>query len=111
MIIKSVFPDARIEEHTAVHAGGTKLIDIVIPGISTVVEIKYVRDRRHAKEVANELKVDFESYHIHPHCKRLIAYVWDPHKHLSDRSNFTNDLRGLRAKGASQFEVDVMVKS
>lgn len=51
VIIKSVFPDARIEEHTRVHAGGSKRIDIVVPDISTVVEIKYIRSSRHAKKL------------------------------------------------------------
>lgn len=109
-IVKSVFPDSRIEEHTRIHAGGAKIIDIVIPRISTVIEVKYVRNPQHAKEVANELRIDFESYHIHQDCKTLIAYVWDPNGYLVDRSNFINDLRGLRAKGESRFKVEVMVK-
>lgn len=109
-ITKTVFPDARIEEHTRIHASGTKLIDIVIPQISTVIEIKYVRDHQHVKKIADELKIDFESYHVHTHCKNLIAYVWDQHNYLPDRSNFIRDLRGLRAKGNSRFTVDVVVK-
>ncbi len=109
-IIKSVFPDARIEEYTRVHAGSSKRIDIVVPGISTVVEIKYVRDFRHAKKVADELKIDFESYHAHVDCKTLIAYVWDSERDLVDRSNFIKDLRGLRTKGESSFKVEVMIK-
>jgi len=109
-LVKSVFPDARMEEHTRLHAGGAKRIDIVIPAIFTVIEIKYVRNPRHAKQVADELKIDFESYHVHPHCKTLIAYVWDPSNNLKDRSNFIEDQRGLLVKGASRFSVDVMVK-
>ena len=109
-IIKSIFPDAKIEEYTRIHAGGAKRIDIVIPHISTVIEIKYVRSIQHGKKVADELRIDFESYHTHPDCKKLIAYVWDPNQRLIDRANFINDLRGLRVKGASKFSVDVIVK-
>jgi hypothetical protein len=109
-IIKSVFPDARIEEYTRTHAGSAKRIDIVIPRVLTVIEIKYVRNANHAKNIADELRVDFESYHIYPNCKKVIAYVWDPKAYLVDRSNFVNDLRGARVKGSNQFNVDVMVK-
>ena len=109
-IVKCVFPDARPEESTMKHAGGSKRIDIVFPSISTVVEIKYVRDGRHAGQVADELKIDFESYHVHPDCKTLIAYVWDPMRGLSDRYNFIKDLRGLRVKGENRFNVEVVVK-
>ena len=62
------------------------------------------------EKVADELRIDFESYHTHPDCKKLIAYVWDPNQRLIDRANFINDLRGLRVKGASKFSVDVIVK-
>lgn len=109
-LIKSVFPDARVEEFTPLHAGGSKKIDIVVPAIGTVIEAKFVRDAQHAKRVADELKIDFESYHAHPKCARLIAYVWDPARLLVDRANFINDLRGLRVKGDSRFTVDVFVK-
>jgi len=109
-IIKSIFPDAKIEEYTRIHAGGSKRIDIVIPVISTLIEVKYVRSSSHAKKIADELRIDFESYHVHPHCKKLIAYVWDSGRDLVDRPNFINDLRGLRVKGDSQFSVDVIVK-
>jgi len=110
VIIKSIFPDARLEEYTRVHAGSAKRIDIVVPGISTVIEIKFVRDTQHARKVADELRIDFESYHVHPDCSKLVAYVWDANHLLLDRSNFIKDLRGLRIKGESKFSVEVMVK-
>lgn len=110
VIVKSIFPDARVEEYTRVHAGSSKRIDIVVPRISTVVETKFVRNAQHAKKVGDELRIDFESYHIHPNCNKLIAFVWDPASLLADRSNFINDLRGLRSKGGSTFTVEVMVK-
>ena len=109
-MVKSIFPDARLEEHTRIHAGNAKRIDIVIPGISTVIEVKFVRNSKHAKRVADELKIDFESYHVHDNCKKLIAYVWDRNRELTDRSNFVNDLRGLRVKGNNRFSVDVIIK-
>lgn len=89
-IIKCVFPDALIEEPARKHAGSAKRIDVVLPSISTVVEIKYVRDPSHSRKVADELKIDFESYHTHPDCKTLIAYVWDPANYLSDRTVTTS---------------------
>jgi len=109
-ILKCVFPDTRMEEYTSKHAGATKRIDIVIPGIQTVIEVKFVRDASHSKTVADELKIDFESYHVHPHCKTLVAFVWDSGNHLPDQYNFVKDLRGLRVKGTSHFNVEVVVK-
>jgi hypothetical protein len=109
-IIKSIFPDARLEEHTRLHAGRSKRIDILVPTIDTLIEVKFVRNSAHSRKVADELRIDFESYHVHPNCRELIAFVWDPKSLLRDRSNFINDLRGLRSKGDSTFAVEVMVK-
>ena len=50
VIIKSIFPDARLEEFARVHAGTSKRIDIVIPTIATLVEVKFVRDKQHSKK-------------------------------------------------------------
>ena len=109
-LIKCVFPDARIEETTRQHAGSSKRVDIAIPAITTLIEVKYIRDRAHARRVADELRVDIESYYVHEHCKKLIAYVWDAEWLITDRQNFIRDLCGLRAKGAHSFEVEVLVK-
>jgi len=109
-IIKTVFPDARVEEYTRKLAGGAKRIDIVIPYISTVIEVKLVRNKKHANGVADELRIDIESYHVHAYCKTLIAYVWDPNHLIEDQENFISDLRGIRIKGDSIFKVQVIIK-
>lgn len=108
-VVKCVFPDAILEDPTVKHAGGTKRIDIVIPTLSIVIEAKFVRDSNHARNVADELKIDIESYHVHPHCKTLFAFVWDEKNHLQDRSNFIKDLRGLRVEDDMRFNVEVVV--
>ncbi len=110
LVVKSVFKDARCEENTRKHASSSKRIDIVIPSVETVLEIKYVRNSAHAARVADELFVDFESYYVHKDCHKLIAYIWDQKRLLPDRYNFINDLRGLRQKGNTRFMVEVMVK-
>jgi REase_DpnII-MboI len=109
-VLRSVFQDARREEWTPQRAGSAKRIDVILPASHVVVEAKYVRNRRHAKEVADELRVDFECYHDHEYCEHLIALVWDPHRHISDPEQFSSDLSGLRQKGDHTFEVTVLVR-
>lgn len=110
ILIKGVFSDAKVEEPTQIHAGGSKRIDIVIPKISTLIEIKFVRDSQHAKKIADELKIDIESYHNHSNCKTLHLFVWDKNRLIKDRENFIKDLRGFRKKDTSEFNVEVLVK-
>lgn len=109
-IIKCSFPDAKIEDPTQIHAGSSKRIDIVIPKISTIIEVKYVRDKQHSKKIADELKIDIESYHSHPSCSKLFAFIWDSERLILDRSNFISNLRGLRTKDNHTFSVEVLIK-
>jgi len=108
-LVKPIFPDARREEYTPKHGGKSKRIDMVIPGISTVIELKYVRDSSHASKISDELRVDIESYHTHTDCQRMYALVWDDNSEITDTSNFESDLGGPREIDGERFEVEVMV--
>lgn len=109
-LLRSIFADARREEWTPSQAGSAKRIDIVIPSSDVVVEAKFVRSRPHARIVADELRVDFESYHEHRNCKHLVALVHDPSGHLPDPEQFSSDLSALRQKGDHSFDVTVLVR-
>jgi REase_DpnII-MboI len=109
-ILRCVFEDAKREEWTPQRAGSAKRIDIVIPSIDVVIEVKFVRSSSHARNVADELRVDFECYHDRPECKHLVALVLDPKQHLADPSQFSDDLSGLRQKNGHSFEVSVLVR-
>jgi hypothetical protein len=107
--LKPIFPESRVEEYTTKHADSSKKIDIVVPEVSTGIEVKYVRDQDHAGRVGDELKVDIESYHIHDDCNNMIAVIWDPETYIEDPYNFENDLEGPRTFDGRQFPVEVEV--
>jgi hypothetical protein len=109
LILRSLFPDTRREEWAPSHAGSSKRMDLVIPAGSVVIEIKLVRDRGHGRRVADELKIDIESYHGHPACTNLFVLVWDPQRHLADPQQLERDLTGARSKSGAKFDVAVRV--
>lgn len=111
VIIKSIFSDAKFEEHTIKHAGGTKIVDLVVPSINVVIEVKYVRNKNHASSVADEIKIDIESYHVHPNCETLCVLVYDPNKYITDPYSFMRDLTGLRVINNKKFEIKTVVKN
>ncbi|HET7232079.1 MAG TPA: hypothetical protein VFJ16_18880 [Longimicrobium sp.] len=109
-MLKGILPDAKLEEFTPQHALSSKRVDICIPSMKLLIEVKFVRNRTHARRVADELKIDIESYFPHPHCDELMVVVWDPNRHITDRRIFIQDLRGLREKGGKRFTVEVTVQ-
>jgi hypothetical protein len=108
--LKSVFEDIRIEDWTVKHATKSKRIDIVIPSINVVIEVKNVRNSQHGAEISDELKIDIESYHVHPNCKTLIFFVYDPNGYIQDPKVLVNELSGSRVKNQSQFEVKIFIR-
>lgn len=109
--LRSVFDDVRMEEWTIKHGTKSKRIDIVIPMVSTLLEVKYVRSKQHAKTISDELKIDFESYHVHPNCKTLICFVYDPHGYIFEPDIISQELSGTRVKNKKRFDVKVFIRS
>lgn len=109
-LLRSVFEDAQREEWTPKQAGSAKRIDMVIPSAEAVIETKFIRDRAHGKAVADELRIDFESYHGHQHCRNLVAVCLDPAGHILDPTQFEAELSGLRKKDQHEFNVTVLVR-
>jgi len=107
---KSVLQDVRLEEWTTKHGGKSKRIDIVIPQVDTVIEVKYIRDKKHGNSVSDDLKIDIESYHVHPNCKTLICFIYDPKGYINDPMMLTQDLSGTRVKKDSQFDVKIFIR-
>jgi hypothetical protein len=109
LALRALFPDIEREDPTPKNAGSSKRVDLVIPSASIVIECKYVRDARHARTMADELKIDFESYHEHPACRDLFVYIYDPNNYIVDPVSFADSLRGLRQKRNHTFSVYVLI--
>lgn len=109
-VLRSVFEDAKREEWAPKLAGSSKRVDFVIPSAEALIETKFIRDKTHGRQVADELRVDFEAYHGHQHCRNLIALCLDPGGHILDPAQFERDLSGLRKKGNNEFNVTVLVR-
>ena len=78
--LKPSFPDLEREEPTPKDLGSNKRIDLVSASHKIVIELKIVRDKEHAHDVFDEIKIDVQSYHTHPACKELIFFIYDPSK-------------------------------
>lgn len=109
VVLRSIFDDVMREEPTPSHAGSSKRTDFTVPSAGLFIETKAARNAQHGKNVADELKVDIESYHTHPSCSTLIALVWDPGRHVPDPNQVERDLTGKRTKSGRSFDVAVHV--
>jgi hypothetical protein len=105
-LLRPWISDIRPEEFTPSYAGSSTRMDFLLPKYNLVIELKFVRDRTHAKHIGDELIIDIEHYRIHPNCKILWCVVFDPDHLLQNAEGLRTDIEGKR----SRDDGDVIVK-
>jgi hypothetical protein len=108
--LKPHIPDLSEEEWTPKHAGRAKRIDFISDGSRICLESKRVRDETHGKSIADELKIDIESYYVHRACDKLIAFVYDPSGYMVDAHQQELQLSGGRTIKGRTIEVIVRIR-
>jgi hypothetical protein len=81
------------EEWTPSYAGGASRIDFLLKQEQVLVEIKMTRQGlTREKDVSDQLIIDSERYRVHPDCKMLVAFVYDPQEYLTNPRGIERDL-------------------
>jgi hypothetical protein len=101
--------DIRPEEFTPSLAGSSTRMDFLLPEHSLVLELKFVRDRNHAKRISEELLLDIEHYRKHPGCSKLWCVIFDPNHLITNPDGVKNDLGGSRRSKDGEVVVTVFV--
>lgn len=91
-ILRLYFDDIRDEEWTPSYAARSSRMDFLLKPENIVVEVKKTSENLGAKHVADQLIIDIERYQVHPDCKTLICFVYDPENRISNPVAIENDL-------------------
>jgi hypothetical protein len=92
-LLRVFFDDIRDEEWTPSYAGGASRIDFLLKQEQVLVEIKMTRQGlTREKDVSDQLIIDSERYRVHPDCKMLVAFVYDPQEYLTNPRGIERDL-------------------
>ena len=103
--------DIRPEEFTPSYASSSTRMDFLLPAHELVIEMKRIRDKRHASKVGDELIIDIEHYRQHRDCRSLWCVVYDPLRMIVNPSGLTTDLEGPRTTSDGTIDVRVFVLS
>jgi hypothetical protein len=104
-LLRLYFDDVRAEEATPSYAAKSGRIDFLIKDESIGIEVKKTRDGLAAKQVGEQLIEDIARYQVHPACKTLVCFVYDPEGRISNPGGLAKDLSQKRA----DFHVEVMI--
>lgn len=86
------FEDIRAEEWTPSYAGGSSRQDFLLKNEQIVIEVKKTRKGLGDKKVGEELIIDIERYKVHPDCKILLCFIYDPEERIMNPKGIENDL-------------------
>jgi hypothetical protein len=95
-LLKIYFDDIRAEEWTPSYAGKASRMDFLLKSEQLVVEVKMTRDTLGEKEVGEQLIIDIARYRVHPDCKLLVCFVYDPLGRIGNPEGLERDLSGSK---------------
>lgn len=105
-LLKLYVDDVRREEWTPSYAGGSARMDFLLKQERTVIEVKRARRGLGDRELGNQLIEDRARYKVHPDCRKLICFVYDPEGRIGNPRGICNDLDAIE----DDFEVKVIIK-
>lgn len=91
-LLKLYFDDVRAEEWTPTYAGKAARMDFLLKNEQIVIEVKKTRRGLTDKELGDQLIVDVDRYKIHPDCKQLICFIYDPEGRVGNPTGLCKDL-------------------
>lgn len=104
-IFKLHFHDVRAEEYTPSYVGGASRMDFLLSDEEIAIEVKKTRKGLKDKHVGEQLIIDTGRYSIHPKCKKLICFVYDPDLLIKNPEGIEKDL----SKKTNGIEVKVII--
>jgi hypothetical protein len=106
VLLKLHFKDIRKEEWTPSYAGGSSRMDFLLKEEQIVIEVKKTRGGLDDKELGKQLIIDKARYTVHPNCKKLICFTYDPDGRILNPKGIENDLNSKD----DDFIVDIVIR-
>lgn len=104
-LLRVHFDDIRPEEWTPSYAGASSRVDFLLKEEQIIVEVKKTRATLKAKDVGEQLIIDIQRYRVHPDCKKLICFVYDPEGWVANPRGLEKDL----SRNEAELEVKVLI--
>lgn len=105
-LLNIYFDDIRPEEWTPSYAGSSSRVDFLLKNEKTIIELKKTRDSMKTKDIGEQLIIDIDKYRVHPDCKCLYCFIYDPEARISNPRGLENDL----SRGEKDFNVLVKIR-
>lgn len=110
LMLRPWISDLNYESPTSRVSNRYVIKDFISPSAETVIEIKFIRDEPHGKNISKEMHDDIEMYRRHPHCRTLVFFVYDPASLIPDQEALKSQIETPRAYGDINLTCVLIVK-
>lgn len=94
-VLAPLFPDLNDEETLPPVGQKNPRVDLSIPSLGTVVEVKFMRPGTRFQNVIEEIAADASLYGTDPRWTSLIPFVWDDARRMEEHQKLVAGLKQL----------------
>ena len=94
-VLAPLFPDLNAEEYTPPVGQKNPRMDLTIPSLRLVVEVKFVRPGARFADVVEEVAADASLYQADPKWELLVPFIWDDSRRSEEHATLVDGLRRL----------------
>lgn len=84
--------------------------DFLVVSAKTVIEVKYIRDENHGKQIAKEIHDDIETYRHHPMCENIIFFIYDAEALIPDVAALRREIVSDRTYNGKALHCHLVVQ-
>ncbi|MFD1303681.1 PD-(D/E)XK nuclease domain-containing protein [Methylobacterium marchantiae] len=94
-VMAPLFPDLNAEEYTPPVGQKNPRMDLTVPSLRLVVEVKFVRPGARFADIIEEVAADASLYGADPKWEVLIPFIWDDSRRSEEHATLVEGLRKL----------------
>ncbi|SFG58223.1 hypothetical protein [Methylobacterium gossipiicola] len=94
-VLAPLFPDLEKEGYTAPVGHKNPRMDLSIPSLKLVIEVKFMRPGKSFADILEELAADNTLYATDPRWEKLIPFVWDDSRRTERHATLVEGLRRM----------------
>lgn len=95
VVLAPLFPDLNAEEYAAPVGQKNPRMDLTIPSLGLVIEVKFVRPGTRFQDIIEEVAADASLYGADPKWKSLVPFIWDDSGRVEEHAVLVRGLCAL----------------
>lgn len=110
IMLRAWVSDLKYEDPTSKNGNRFVIKDFFVPSAELIIEAKYIRDKKHGKEVSKELHDDIEMYRQRGDASLVVFFIYDPNNNIPSVDDLKSSLEIDRIYAGKSLRIELIVK-